>query len=34
VRKNFSWDAVSREFESILESNRLVSNPTAQEAER
>jgi glycosyltransferase involved in cell wall biosynthesis len=26
VRREFSWEAVSREFESILESNRLVSN--------
>jgi glycosyltransferase involved in cell wall biosynthesis len=34
VRRNFSWDTVSREFESILESNRLVSNQVVQEAER
>jgi glycosyltransferase involved in cell wall biosynthesis len=27
ARSEFSWEAVSREFEAILESNRILSSP-------
>ncbi|MGB7985172.1 MAG: glycosyltransferase family 4 protein [Terracidiphilus sp.] len=32
VRRDFSWEAVSRDFEKILEANRVARNPAAEVA--
>jgi glycosyltransferase involved in cell wall biosynthesis len=34
AQSEFSWEAVSREFETIIESNRILSNPVVTEVER
>jgi glycosyltransferase involved in cell wall biosynthesis len=34
AQSEFSWEAVSREFEAILESNRILSNPVMLGVER
>ena len=34
ARREFSWEAVSREFEVILENNRIVSNRVMAKAEK